>query len=223
MSFSLARKELARLIDHTLLTAHATRPEIETLCAEARQHGFFGVCVSGTRVVEAAHFLEESGVKVTCAIDHPLGAADSDAKRYETEVAIDHGAQIIEVSANIGRLKDGEGGYVLRELRDVIEAADERPVSVAFDSSLLTPEELDRLSRAAVEAGAKGITVSASLGAVFLLENVERIREIVGDNFGLKSDGAMFELPAVTALLSAGATRFGLTEGVKLLQSLAAK
>ena len=71
-------------------------------------------------------------------VGFPFGAADADAKRYETEVAIDHGAQEIETVLNIGRLKDGDHRYVLRELRDIAEAADERPVKVILEMSLLT-------------------------------------------------------------------------------------
>ena len=220
MSSSPARQELARLIDHTLLTPHATRQELEAHAAAARRGGFFGICVHGSRVAQAAHFLEDSAVKLTCAINHPTGAADADVKRYETEAAIDSGAQIIEVAANLGRLKDGDDAYGLREWRDVVEAADERPVSVAFDSSLLTPEELERLGRAALAAGAKGVTLSASLGMVFLLENVRRMRAVVGDHFGIKADGTLFDLPTVTALLDAGATRFGVADGHKLLSPL---
>ena len=153
MSHALARQELARIIDHTLLRPDATAREIEALCMEARAHDFFSVCVNGSRVPQAAHLLEDSNVKIMCAIGHPLGAVDADVKRYETEVAIDSGAQIIEVTANLGWLKDGDDAAVLRELRDVVEAADERPVSVSLETTLLTPEEIDRVCRIAKEIG----------------------------------------------------------------------
>ena len=129
------------MIDHTLLKPDATLRDVKRICGEAREHNFHGVCVNGSWVVEARHFLAGSNVKVATVIGFPLGAADSDTKRFETEAAIDNGAQEIDVVINIGRLKDGDDSYVLRELRDVAEAADERPVKVILETSLLSREE----------------------------------------------------------------------------------
>ena len=56
--------DLARFIDHTLLVADATAADIEKLCAEAREHRFFGVCVNGCWVATAYHLLEDTEVKV---------------------------------------------------------------------------------------------------------------------------------------------------------------
>ena len=83
---------LASYIDHTLLKPDATGKQIEKLCAEARQHGFFSVCVNGYLVGLARHLLEDSEVRVAIVVGFPLGAMSADAKRYEVEAAIDDGA-----------------------------------------------------------------------------------------------------------------------------------
>jgi deoxyribose-phosphate aldolase len=85
-------KNLASYIDHTLLKCEATRGDIEKLCAEAREHGFYAVCVNGSRVKLARYLLEDTQIKVATTVGFPLGAVDADSKRYETEVAIDNGA-----------------------------------------------------------------------------------------------------------------------------------
>src|SRR5437588_3089052 len=138
---TFSRAELARRIDPTLVKPEATRQDIVRLCAEAREHGFHGVCVNGSRVELAYALLEDTERKVTGLVGFPFGAMDTDAKRYETEVAIDHGAHEIEMVLNIGRLKEGDRSYVLRELRDIAEAAEERPVNVILETGLLTAEE----------------------------------------------------------------------------------
>jgi deoxyribose-phosphate aldolase len=86
---ALHSKELARFIDHTSLKADASANEIETLCAEARQHRFHGVCVNGSRVELARHLLEDTEIKIVCVVGFPLGAMEGDVKRFETESAID--------------------------------------------------------------------------------------------------------------------------------------
>src|SRR5687767_11638141 len=106
--------DLARFIDHTLLKADATAKDIERLCAEAREHRFYAVCVNGSWVEVAQHFLQETDVKVASVVGFPLGAMETDVKRFETEAAIDAGAHEIDMVLNIGRLKDGDYKYVLR-------------------------------------------------------------------------------------------------------------
>jgi len=115
------------------------RRDIEQLCAEARAEGSHCVCVNGSHVELACALLEDSEVKVTGLIAFPLGAADTDAKRYETEVAIDHGAQEIEMVLNIGRLKDGDHRYVLRELRDIAEPPTSDPSRSSWKHAASSP------------------------------------------------------------------------------------
>jgi deoxyribose-phosphate aldolase len=171
-------------------------------------------------VVEAAHWLDGCEVKVTCAVGFPLGAGDSDVKRYETEVAVDSGAHFIEVSVNLGKLKDGDDAALLREFRDVVEAADERPVSVLLNADAMTAEEIRRASRLAVDAAAKGIAITGSVAHGSTLEAIKLIRETIPEDFGIKVDMDYANLDEVIALLNMGVTRLGLTEGTKLLESL---
>ena len=124
-------QELARYIDHTLLKADASGEEIRDLCSQAVAHGFYAVCVNGCRVELARHLLEESDVKVATTVGFPLGAMHSDVKRYETEAAVDAGAQEIDIVLNIGWLKEGSDSLVIRELRDIVEAAGKIGVSTA--------------------------------------------------------------------------------------------
>lgn len=220
MSRPLARNELARLIEHTLLAGEATRSDLERLCTEARGHGFASVCVNGSRVAQAIHFLEDSDVKVTCVVAFPLGACDADVKRFETEAAIDSGAHFIEVAANLGRLKDGDDGYVLREFRDVVEAADERPISICLNGAALSLTDIERAVNLAIEAGSKGISLSAAGELPATLEAVRRIRQLAPENFGLKVIRPAFDMNEVVSLIEAGATRLGLEQSVKLIEEL---
>lgn len=218
----LSAGEIARFIDHTLLKPEATAQQIEKLCAEARAHGFFAVCVNGSRVELARHCLEDSPVKVATVVGFPLGAMSSDAKRYETEAAIDDGAQEIDLVLNIGRLKDGDDKYVLRELRDVVEAADERPVKVILETCLLTNEEIIRACELVVEAGAHFVKTSTGFstgGAT--LEDVKLLRATVGPKFGVKAAGGIRDTAAALAMIEAGATRLGTSAGVAIVKGLA--
>ena len=110
---TLSPMQLAAYLDHTLLKGGATAKDIEKLCAEAREHRFYSVCVNGSRVRQARHLLEDTDVKVASVVGFPLGAMSGDAKRFETEAAIDDGAHEIDVVINVGLLKDGEDHLIL--------------------------------------------------------------------------------------------------------------
>ena len=212
---------LAGYIDHTLLKPEASLKEIEQLCAEARDHNFYAVCVNGSWVTQARHFLDGSDVKVATVVGFPLGAADSDTKRFETEAAIDNDAQEIDVVINIGRLKDGDDEYVLRELRDVVEAAAERPVKVIIETCLLTSAEKIRACRIVLDAGAQFVKTSTGFstgGAT--VEDVKLFREIVGEKFGVKAAGGIRDTQTALAMIEAGADRLGTSAGVAIVQAM---
>jgi deoxyribose-phosphate aldolase len=213
---------LARFIDHTLIRANATIRDIEKLCAEAREHKFHSVSVNGSWVTAACHFLDGSEVKVGCAVGLPFGAMTSDAKRFETETAIDDGAQEIDVMLNVGRLKDADDKYVLRELCDVVEAADERTVKVILETCLLTDEQKIRACKLVVESGAHFVKTSTgySTGGATVAD-VKLLRATVGPEFGVKASGGIRDTQAALAMIEAGATRLGASASVAIVGGLA--
>lgn len=213
--------ELARYIEHTLLKPDASAKALEQLCAQARAHGFCAVCVNGSRVELARHLLEESEVKVATVVGFPLGACDRDTKRFETEAALDNGAQELDVVLNVGKLKDADHQYVLRELRDVVEAAEERPVEVILETCLLTREEKIFACQLVLDSGAQFVKTSTGFstgGAT--VEDVRLLREVVGPKFGVKAAGGIRDTATALAMIEAGANRLGTSSGVAIVTGL---
>ena len=210
--------DLAKFIDHTLLKPEATRAQIEQVCAEAAEHQFASVCVNGSRVELAYSLLEESEVQVCTVVGFPLGAMDADAKRYETEAAVDAGAQEIDMVMNVGRFKDGEHDYIVREIRDVVEAADDRIVKVILETCLLTDDEIAQACKLVVQAQAHFVKTSTgfnSAGAT--LEHVKLMRETVQQFAGVKAAGGVRNAADARAMIEAGATRIGTSNGVAIV------
>lgn len=216
---------LAACIEHTLLRPDAVRVDFERLCAEATQFRFHAVCVMGSRVTLVKTLLEGSDVKVVAAVGFPLGNTDSDVKRYETEVAVDHGADEIDVVINPAWLKEGARSLVLRELRDVVEAADDRPVKVIIETCLLSDAEKVEACALTRESGARSVKTSTGFGrAGATVEDVRLLREAVGPAFGVKASGGIRDLALARALLDAGADRLGTSHGVAIMrEALAAQ
>lgn len=216
---ALTATQIAHLIDYALLRADVTVQDVERGCALAREHHFAAVVVQTSYVEHARHFLEGSEVKTVAVVGFPLGGMDSDTKRYETEVAVDNGAQEIDVVMNIGRFKSGDDKYVLRELRDVAEAADERIVKVIIETSLLTDDEKRRACQLILDSGAHFVKTSTgySTGGASV-SDVKLLRESVGPDFGVKASGGIRDYATAVALIEAGATRLGTSSPVEILK-----
>ncbi len=210
--------DLAQYIDHTLLKPDATRGQIEKLCAEAVEHNFATVCVNGSRVELAHSLLEDCDVQVATVVGFPLGAMDADAKRYETEAAVDMGAGEIDMVMNVGRFKDGDHDYIVREIRDVVEAADDRIVKVILETCLLSEDQIEQACKLVVQAQAHFVKTSTGFsGAGATLEHVKLMRETVGQFAGVKAAGGIRDAATARAMIEAGATRLGTSNGVAIV------
>ena len=214
----MSMSDLAPYIDHTLLKPEATREQIEILCAEAAEHKFSTVCVNGSRVELAYSLLEESDVQVAAVVGFPLGAAEADSKRYETEVAIDQGAGEIDMVMNVGRFKDGDHDYIVREIRDVVESADDHVVKVILETCLLTDAQIEQACKLVVQAQAHFVKTSTGFGSSgATIEHVKLMRETVGQFAGVKAAGGIRDEATARAMVEAGATRLGTSNGVAIV------
>jgi deoxyribose-phosphate aldolase len=213
---------IASLIDHTLLKAEATAPQIEQLCKEAAEYNFASVCVNPAWVSLAAKQLENSEVKVCTVIGFPLGASTSETKAFETSDAIEKGAGEIDMVLNIGALKSGLVDVVKSDVEAVVAAAKGKAiVKVILEVCLLTDEEIQLASRLSKEAGADFVKTSTGFstgGAT--VEAVRLMREAVGPELGVKASGGVRSLEDVKQMVEAGATRIGASSGVQIMQGL---
>ena len=209
---------LHRRLDLISLRPDASRADYEKLCSEARRAGCQALCVPGSRVELAAELLEESTVKVAALIGFPFGTADADVKRYETEAAVDAGAQEIEVVVHPGLLKDGADALVVRELRDIREAADERPVKAILELGLLTPDDIRRAGQLILDAELQFVVTATGCAArPTSVDDVRTLREAVGPDLGIKAVGGILSIDAAEALVAAGANRLGIFTVGRLL------
>src|SRR5262249_17458321 len=134
---------------------------------------------------------------------------------------IDAGAQEIDVVINLGELKDGRDASVLRELCDVVEAAEERPVKAILETCLLTRDEIIRACHLALDSGAEFVKTSTGFAqGGGTVDDVKLLREVVGPKFGVKASGGIRDARAALAMMEAGATRLGTSASVAILESL---
>ena len=123
---------------------------------------------------------------------------------------------------NIARLKAGDDKYVFREIVDVVEAADERTVKVILETCLLNDEEKVRACKLVVESGAHFVKTSTGFStAGATIADVKLMRETVGPKFGVKASGGVRDAQTALAMIAAGATRIGTSNGIAIVKGLA--
>jgi deoxyribose-phosphate aldolase len=212
-------KDIAQYIDHTLLKPEATKQQIEKLCQEAKQYGFYSVCVNPIWVKEAANQLKNSNVKVCTVIGFPLGATTSEVKVFETLNAIDNGASEVDMVIAIGKLKAGEYAGVQHDITAVVNASNGKAlVKVIFETCLLTDQEKVKVCQLAVDAGVDYIKTSTgfSTGGA-KIEDIRLMRKIVGNDIGVKASGGIRDRETALKMIEAGASRIGTSASIAIV------
>ncbi|MBA4493144.1 deoxyribose-phosphate aldolase [Paenactinomyces guangxiensis] len=211
-------KEIAALIDHTLLKPEATRKQIQVLCEEAKSYGFASVCINPYWVKEAARHLAGTEVKVCTVVGFPLGATTKEVKAFETRNAVQNGATEIDMVMNIGALKSGDLTTVKEDIQSVVEAAEGMTVKVILETGLLSREEIVRACEQAKAAGAHFVKTSTGFGqGGATVEAVELMRKTVGPEMGVKASGGVRDLQTAQQMIDAGASRIGASASVAIV------
>jgi deoxyribose-phosphate aldolase len=218
--------DVAVLIDHTLLKADATRNDIERICGEALQYRFAAVCVNSVFVQPVSEMLRNSPVKTCVVAGFPLGANLPAVKLDEARVALEQGAQEIDMVIHIGALKAGDDAAVRSEIESLSRLVHERRaiLKVIIETALLSEEEKVRACRAAQETGADFVKTSTGFstsGAT--VADVTLMRREVGREMGVKASGGIRTLDDLLKMVDAGATRIGTSNGVHIMQEALAK
>ena len=209
----LSSTELATRLDAAFWKPAASAKEFAAFCAEARAKKIRAVTVNGSRVALAAAGLEDGDVQTVALIGFPLGTSDSDVKRYEAEVAVDFGAQELEVVLNLDHLKNGKHEAALRELRDVIESADERHVCAVLETRALTRAEIAAACTMLSDAGVQAVSTGTDFwpDTRVTVDDVKALRDALDAKIAVKAVGNIRDGQSAMALIEAGAARLGTT------------
>ncbi len=213
-------KELNQYIDHTLLNPTATPEDIIALCKEAKDYNFHAVCVNSSYVYLAANELKDVDTKVVATIGFPLGASLTEAKVREAKLAVQKGADEIDMVINIGFLKAELYKSVREEITAVKKAIGRRVLKVIIETCYLSNSEKKIASEIVKKAGADFVKTSTGFGEGGAnLQDIQIIKGTIGDHPKIKASGGIKTNEAAIAFIKAGASRLGTSRGVSLIYS----
>lgn len=225
-------KELAKMIDHSILHPTMTDEDLKRECAIAKKYDVASVCVKPYMVKQAKELLKGTTVFVGCVIGFPAGNSTIQVKVFETETACKDGAVEIDMVINIGKALQGDWNYLEEEIRAVTDASHRNGaiVKVIFETDYVTKnEDIIKLCEICTKVNADYVKTSSGFGFVkgadgkydyvgATIPNLILMRQHSGPKVKVKAAGGVRTLDQLIAVKEAGCTRSGATATTAMME-----
>lgn len=224
------RLELSKMIDHSLLKPALTKQDTIRGLEVAMKENVAAATVKPCYTSLAAEVLKGTDVLVDPVICFPLGYASTETKVFSTRLAIDQGADEIDMVLNLGALFEGDYQFVQDDIASVVEAAQGKEVKVILETGYY--EEMDLIVKACqlIEA-AGGHFVKTSSGFAsspyknefgetvgYTLDILKLMRRTVSDAVQVKAAQGVRRLKDALEVIEIGVTRFGVSRTESLMK-----
>lgn len=225
-------REIAKMIDHSLLHPTLTDAELREGCAVALRYDVASVCIKPYAVPLAAELLAGSGVLVGTVVGFPAGSSATAVKVAETRQACRDGAVEIDMVVNIGKVLGEEYGYVRDEIKAVHETCLQHGaiLKVIFENDyLLDNKHIIRLCEICTEVGAEFVKTSTGYGFVkgadgrysyegATIAHLQLMLDHVGPNVRVKAAGGVRTLDGLLQVKAMGVSRLGASATAAIMQ-----
>ena len=215
--------QLARMIDHTNLKADALETDLLKLCEEAKKYHFAMVAINQVQSATCAKFLKGTDIKIGAAIAFPFGQTSIEAKVFETENALQNGANEIDYVIHIGKARAQDWDYLKREMEAVTAVCRKHNVicKVIFENCYLTNDEKIKLCSIASVVKPDFIKTSTGLAAVgATIDDVSLMRAHVATDIRVKASGGIRDANTFLQMLKNGANRVGSSSGITIIEDI---
>lgn len=210
--------EIGKYIDHTNLKMDATEEDITKLCHEAIEYNFETVCVHPYYVTLAKELLKDTNIGVCTVVGFPLGMNTPKVKSFEAIEAVENGADEIDMVIKVGALKDKDYNYVKSEIEEIRDSIDGKTLKVIIETSLLTKEEIIKMTEICNETFVNFIKTNTGFGSRGVnLEDVKLINEHKNEILEIKASGGVKTFKQMNELIEAGATRIGTSHSIEIV------
>ena len=211
-------KDILSKVDHTLLNPKATWNEIKNICDDGMKYSTASVCIPPSFVKRAKEYVGNR-LKICTVIGFPNGYNTAEVKIFETENAIENGADEIDMVINLGDLMDKNYDNILSEITKIKSVCGERVLKVIIETCLLSEEQKIKMCEIVTKSGADFIKTSTGFstgGATF--EDIELSAKYVGENVNIKAAGGISSIADAEKFISLGADRLGTSRIVKIVK-----
>lgn len=211
-------QNIARYIEHTNLSATISDKEVDKLVAEAREFGFFGVCVPPFWVKRAQREIGDADLQLVTVAGFPLGYQMTETRLEEIRLALRDGANEIDLVMNISAFKMNHPWFKIDLAKCAKLVHDhEAQIKIIIETAYLSDEEIAKAATVAKDAGADFVKTSTGMAAAGAkVHHIELLRSVLPSSVGIKASGGIKTLADAEALIKAGADRIGTSSGVSI-------
>ena len=203
------------MIDLTTLDGRDTESRVGNMCSKAvNLHSVYdqidtvaAICVFPSMVKSAKKELFNSTIKLaSVATSFPSGQTLLPVKLIETQLAIEHGADEIDMVISRGKFLEGEYNFVFDEIAAIKEVCGDKTLKVILETGELgTLNNVRKASEIAIYAGADFIKTSTGkiqTGATLqvtlvMLQAIQDYFTKTGIKIGIKPSGGLSSIEAV--------------------------
>lgn len=209
-------QDLLRKVDHTLLAPDATWEQIKAVCDDGMAYHTACVCIPASFVRQAKAYVGNR-LPICTVIGFPNGYSTTAAKVFETEDAIQNGADEIDMVINIGWLRDRRYADVMGEIKAVKAACHGKLLKVIVETCLLTEEEKIVMCNIVSQSGADYIKTSTGFSkAGATKEDIALFAAHVASHVHIKAAGGIATVKDAMDFVTLGADRLGTSRLIKL-------
>ena len=219
-------KDIAKMIDHSLLRPELTTEQVVEGCKIAKKYEVASVCVKPCDVSLAKQLLADSYVLVTTVIGFPHGSNKTEVKVFEAEGAMADGAVELDMVLNIGKLLSRDFDFIEKDIKAVVDAAHAKGVivKVILENCYLTDELKEKACIICERVGADFVKTSTGFGTGgATIEDLKLMRRTCSEKVRIKAAGGVRTLENALEVRSVGTVRFGATATEKILADAKAR
>lgn len=211
--------EILSKCDHTLLNQSATWEEIKAICDDGMKYNTASVCIPASYVKQAKEYVGDR-LSICTVIGFPNGYSTTAVKCFETEDAVNNGADEIDMVINIGWLKDKKYDLLLNEIKQIKESCKGKILKVIIETCLLTDEEKIKMCEIVSASGADYIKTSTGFSTAGATEHdIKLFAENVAPHLKIKAAGGIATIEDAENFINLGATRLGTSRIVKIVKN----
>lgn len=212
--------EILSKVDHTLLSQTSTWEEIKSICDDGMKYKTASVCIPPCYVKSAKEYVKYS-LKICTVIGFPNGYSTLETKLFETQSALNSGADEIDMVINLGDVKQKKFDVIEDEIREIKSVCKDKILKVIIETCLLTDEEKIKMCEVISKSEADYIKTSTGFsksGAT--IHDVKLFKNNISDSVKIKAAGGISSLEDAENFLKAGASRLGTSRIVKLVKNM---
>jgi len=221
MALDYTYRDIAKMIDHSLLNPALTVTELEAGCAIARLYDTASVCILPYYAARCAELLAGCDVHPSTTIGFPHGGHTTAIKLAEAAQALKDGATELDMVINISKARSADWSYVGDEIRELaaLTHAGGAKIKVIFENAYQDDAAKIRLCEICGEIGVDWVKTStgyAASGAT--MDDLKLMRAHSPSSVQVKAAGGIRDLDALLAVRAIGVTRAGATRTITMME-----